>query len=502
MSFDINTATEFQEESNQVSTNSFNPMTAQPALEPVPKEGEPGAISKVLRGIIKTSPLEMIRTQAFLIRSIKDGTISNLEGKRDDESMVDFDSRLNIWNQEVKTIIQEREREITSEGVGKVLEVPFMIGIGVSAVSAPFTTAAFVGGFSILDRIFNARRFLEDKYPDTNGTVKDMVEIADFALKGGLLGKGISISKKTINQRMNAVKVPASVKISPKQIEAIKTSTILSNKEKLEMLKDLGIEQKHVDIATNNNVPLKIPSDKILDVASKPNWKKTKEILVPKEEAKPKVKKGILEELPQEVQEQIKPIIDALPPEIKSEILPLIEGTGEAKIRTLAQGVQEKAVEKGLTEGFGDLPEFKTVSMAEQAVKATDLLKSDPQLAVDIAMGRKNPPKGTIPEAVFVAVEDQAISEGNVNLIRDLALQSRLTAEATTMGQRIRTLGERDPESPVGAIQEVKQAREVKSKKKTTRKKVKNDVSAMKDSIKKEAPKLSEWESFIKELEC
>ncbi len=500
MGFDINTATEYLPETNQISTNSFNPMTAQDAPETIAKGGEPGVVAKVLRGIFKGSVLEQMQTQSFLLDRIDDGTLPNEPGKSPEESTADFESRFGIWNERANAVMKDREKEIENEGILRQIEAPLTVVIGKQVAIKPLVTSGFIAGFSILDRIFNARLYLEDKHPDATGNMKDLVEVIDFIAKGALLGGGMIKTKNVLNKRLNGVKVPASVKISPKQIEAIKTSTILNSKEKVEMLRDLGIEQKHVDIATNNNVPIKIPSDKILDLSNKPNWVKTKEILV--KESAPKVKKGILEDLPPEVQEQVKPIIDALPPEIKSEILPLIEGTGEAKVRTLAQGVQEKAVEKGLTEGFGDLPEFKAVSMAEQAVKATDLLTSDPQFAIDIAMGRKNAPKGVIPEAVFVAVEDQAVIEGNVNLIRDLAIQSRLTAEATTMGQRIRTLGERDPESPVGAIQQVKQAREVKAKRKTTKKKVKNDVTAMKESIKKEAPKLSQWESFIKQLEC
>lgn len=172
------------------------------------------------------------------------------------------------------------------------------------------------------------------------------------------------------------------------------------------------------------------------------------------------------------------------------------------KVVGLAQGVEDRAVAKGLTEGFGTLPEYETVNMEDQAIKANEIVDTSPEEALQIAMGEKAPPEGVIPEAVFVAVENKAIRDGDVETLRDLAVASRLTTEATTMGQRIRTLGERDPESPVGAIKEIQNIRETRAKKKETTGRVKQDVATIKESIKKESPQLSQWESFIKELEC
>ena len=74
------------------------------------------------------------------------------------------------------------------------------------------------------------------------------------------------------------------------------------------------------------------------------------------------------------------------------------------------------------------------------------------------------------------------------------------------MGQRIRTLGELDPESPVKAIKEVSSAREEigksKTRSKTTRKAEEKIVNDIKSEIKKATPKIKDWEGFIKSLEC
>lgn len=137
-----------------------------------------------------------------------------------------------------------------------------------------------------------------------------------------------------------------------------------------------------------------------------------------------------------------------------------VEGTGETVARGLSAHVEEDAIERGLANSFGDLPEYERVSMADQARQAAELMDRDYDTAKEIAMGTRQPPKGLLPESVYVGVEKRATAEGDVETLRALATRSRLNTTATTMGQRIRTLGERDRTSPVGAIAAVQQARE------------------------------------------
>jgi len=188
------------------------------------------------------------------------------------------------------------------------------------------------------------------------------------------------------------------------------------------------------------------------------------------------------------------------------EVTP-VEGTGQTKTSGLASGVESKAIEEKLTRGFGDLPQYKSVSMKDQAAKALDLINSDYKNARDIAMGRVAPPEGILPESVFVAVEDKALKEGDVNTLRDLATQSSLVGEATTMGQRIRSLAERDEASPVEAIKEVQNAREKaaqgKLAKGDTLEKAKGRIADdIKREIKKTAPKKEDWSSFVNSIKC
>lgn len=180
-----------------------------------------------------------------------------------------------------------------------------------------------------------------------------------------------------------------------------------------------------------------------------------------------------------------------------------IEGTGELETRSLSEGVEANAIADGITESFGDLPEYRTLSMADQAAKAADLITKDYEGAKAVAMGEKQPPKGLLPESVFVGVEKRALAEGDVETLRQLATRSKLSTAATTMGQRIRTLGERDQASPVGAILDVQAAREKDLAKRMDIEAAKAEtVNEIRDEVRKSASKPQAWADFIESIKC
>jgi len=184
--------------------------------------------------------------------------------------------------------------------------------------------------------------------------------------------------------------------------------------------------------------------------------------------------------------------------------------TPEIKTSKLALGVEQKAIEAKLTLGFEDKPEYATVNVKEQARVAAELLSNDPARAGRIAMGTERPPEGLLPESVFTAVEDQALKNGDVATLRELATASSLTSEATGMGQRIRMLAERQPDSPVAKIQEVIKAREQAAVAREQAKlKGAKDLERLKSDIAKEIKKKIEktqtkanWSSFVESLRC
>lgn len=174
----------------------------------------------------------------------------------------------------------------------------------------------------------------------------------------------------------------------------------------------------------------------------------------------------------------------------------------ETKTPRLALGVEAKAVEQKLTKGFEGLPEYSTVNVADQAKRATELLKTDPERAKRIAMGSEMPDGDLLPESVFTAVENHALKSGDIDTIRDLATASTRPAEASAMGQRIRMLAERNPNSAVTAIRDVQLARENRAAKtfgKNGSEKIQNEIRA---EIQRVAPKARDWASFLEEIRC
>lgn len=198
------------------------------------------------------------------------------------------------------------------------------------------------------------------------------------------------------------------------------------------------------------------------------------------------------------------PSEEIVQPKTRVTSLKPIEGTGETKIRGLSEGVEAKAIQNKLTDSFGDLPDYKTVNIKEQAQKASDLISKDYETARAIAIGEKSAPKGVVPEAVYIAVENRAIAEGDIQTLKDLA-NSKLATEATTMGQRIRTLAERDPESPSIKIKEIQEAREkaVSQRAKKSVIEAKEDVvKQVKEHIKKASARPRDWKSFVESITC
>ena len=181
-----------------------------------------------------------------------------------------------------------------------------------------------------------------------------------------------------------------------------------------------------------------------------------------------------------------------------------LENTGgEKKVSKLAKGVEQQAIENKLTESFNGLPEYQTINVKEQAQRASEFISSDIEAAKRVALGKELPPPGVLPEAVFTALESMATKTGNIELLRDLATLSSLSVEASAMGQRIRLLGERNPNSAVSTIQEVVKARELVVEKKQN---MSIDKARLKtvEQIKKNIPKATpkDWSDFIESIKC
>lgn len=176
-----------------------------------------------------------------------------------------------------------------------------------------------------------------------------------------------------------------------------------------------------------------------------------------------------------------------------------VVGTGETRTRGLASAIERKAIANKLATTLGPLPEYQRVSMAEQADQAAALLARDPALARRVALGQAPAPEGLLPESVLVAVENRATAEGDVATLRELAT-GQLGEQITHMGQRIRALAERDPDSPVGAIQKVVDARAAAVK--NVPRATEDVVAAIRAKLSESSVSAEKLAEFLKSLEC
>lgn len=200
-----------------------------------------------------------------------------------------------------------------------------------------------------------------------------------------------------------------------------------------------------------------------------------------------------IEELYQKVYQPMQPVL-------QETITPI--GTGEIRTSTLGVKVEARAIEAGIVTEVEKLPEYQRMNLKDQGALALNFLQQNPEEAVAVALGQAQPPAGIIPESVFIAVENKAIQEGDAELIRQLATSPRVS-EATSLGQRIRMLGERNADSPVARITEIVEARKqaIEQARGVT---LEKETDKLKKSIETQVKKIKkgDWESFIDSIQC
>src|SRR3990167_6876971 len=258
MGFDFGTMTDVKETEHgpAIETTKFDFSTVEdmPDESPAPRVS---VISKVAREIFKTTPIEQFKTSLYL-----------------QDKMPEITPGESIWDysRKVQEVLEPREKEITGEGIGKVLEGQMQVAIGVGLATAAVPTVIGVGAFTAMDKFFNLRRFVEDKFPDTSPEIKDIAELADFAIKGGIIGKGMHSGKKFLRSRIDALGMPRNVNISSDKIGLLKDSGNMTQAEKMDMMETLGVQQKHIDASVSGGVPINVPVSKVMALAEKPYW--------------------------------------------------------------------------------------------------------------------------------------------------------------------------------------------------------------------------------------
>lgn len=176
--------------------------------------------------------------------------------------------------------------------------------------------------------------------------------------------------------------------------------------------------------------------------------------------------------------------------------------TGKSKV---GQSISAKAVEKGLTDAFGETGDYNKISIKEQSEKAAKLINEDLDSAKSMMRGETPLPDGLKSSALLVGLENYATAKGDVDLLRELA-NSDLTKGTSEAAQNLRLLAERDPSSAVSKIQEIADTREAKAQAKLGKKPIQEVKQNEVDSIAKEIKRLNinknNFAKFISDLKC
>jgi len=188
-----------------------------------------------------------------------------------------------------------------------------------------------------------------------------------------------------------------------------------------------------------------------------------------------------------------KPTPEIKPKRIKvpSEQLPVGEG------KELASRLEKRIVER-----LSKAPEryktvtYKQMNKAEQIKKAVDYVVKNESEAMEVLMGKKEPPKGLLYNSIFLAMEEKAK--------QDTALAVRLASlRATRSGQEISILTEADKNNPVRFLSEIQRDRvKIIGGREKVVKYTKSLVKQGKKILSKNYLKVDEWENFIKSIQC
>ena len=188
-----------------------------------------------------------------------------------------------------------------------------------------------------------------------------------------------------------------------------------------------------------------------------------------------------------------KPTPEIKPKRIKvpSEQLPVGEG------KELASRLEKRIVER-----LSKVPEryktvtYKQMNKAEQIKKAVDYVVKNESEAMEVLMGKKEPPKGLLYNSIFLAMEEKAK--------QNTALAVRLASlRATRSGQEISILTEADKNNPVRFLSEIQRDRvKIIGGREKVVKYTKSLVKQGKKILSKNYLKVDEWENFIKSIQC
>lgn len=187
-----------------------------------------------------------------------------------------------------------------------------------------------------------------------------------------------------------------------------------------------------------------------------------------------------------------KPVLQPKIVSVPREQLP--QGVGEEKVSKLEARVQKAVgnIPQETIDKLG-LSTYKELNKKENIRKASEYALNNPEDALKVLKGEIEAPKGILRNAIYVAMQNEAI--GNVELARKLA-----SITSTRLGQEIGILSEVDPNSPVKLMSDIVKFREKANLKRYGKDAVKNIKKDIKKQVK--APDKYDWSKFLDSIEC
>lgn len=164
--------------------------------------------------------------------------------------------------------------------------------------------------------------------------------------------------------------------------------------------------------------------------------------------------------------------------------------------------IQADAIEKGLIDMYKDIPEYDKMNMKDQAKKVFKLIDEDYDRAVRIALGKELPKDDVLPESVLIGVKNQALKDGDTDLLIRLATDEEGVAKGTTLlGQRIKAL---DEGMEYDAFRNIRRVVENRKKNMTEKgaKEAKNIKAKARKIIEEAKPNKYDWQNLVKEITC
>lgn len=189
-----------------------------------------------------------------------------------------------------------------------------------------------------------------------------------------------------------------------------------------------------------------------------------------------------------------------------SENRPNSDGTptSSRKPSGLALSTNAKAIADGLTDEYGDLPEYK--SKTHQLSAVADYVENDHEDAVKVALGQKAAPHDFIPTVVYRAVELKARLEGDIDTIARLtSKENKLSGKVSSGAQLLGGLRIGADNSPTDIINDINKSREDYNNRTRGKKGGQEEASTVKDAnkaIESEVIPKKDFNDFLGSITC